>query len=1219
MSSSNFVGLSYDKFKEIVPKETAMYVDSLLEIFRSLEVHNSSVKVLTGRVTEEDHIVFLAMLEALYQSSDELANYLNQIGYCRPEMTLGSYQLTTEEYQALFRRYSSYLPHLANIEDYHTLTPAFIPLELLRTLKSRVNSTSNVVNAIGGYSGVSSFYQNLAKLHKVSKNDLEKRLYQQFFDGVPIEVVTRIENACKKFQAMEESMDRYQSTSWLNTSTIEDKVAISMLLELTSTPDESDYASALVAYLTNHQLSFSKITDALGISNLYFSDQRSLSIAILVHWFNIFLKDVPDRSKMTVGDLVEKCFDRKLIGSIDPLKILSSLGGDISSISGVDAKVKEEIVVVKRQKSQKLIDDFYKDLSYETREFIDLTVKIYELLLKRMQEGKHNKDILLDEDDADTLALFIASYYVKGSVSTFFEGNGITLEDVLKLVNITLSKEEIDAMKVDGNILETRFKRFVFDGNNRSQMRERITIQSIILNLCNRDFNRSIIMEQIFTKLAHASLDKDFKKQLDKYMANVEKKRINNLRNDLFKDLPSQTINFLEQLSITHQMLDDLDLEAIQPLAIIYTISLANGYEQLGHFLRKYGLDSSHFEKHLTSRFNNNSNKKASYDVLNEYYRDYIFGGHNKDKKRSEIDVKSILANAFNKELSSTILMTKVLGESSLTYDSLQDFDKIFKAYEEEQAEEDLSSKRRAAWKYWDINTTTYMDNATTLFKRIKDKLQSAKDSSLTSFVTSDGGAEELALLLSMYADEKTKYIRDYFEHNNLTLQSILTLVGLDASIMDNLAKEEVDDKVAYEHFVKYLINERHSCDDLRFVVVHLLKDNISDSKVIETITKLLGGNYHFLTEEVENLAYHVEVLSPQERLERLRNQTISTIDGDDLQSIISFGADLSEHTKFIYDELPRRAEEDETGEELKRINDEMSSLYSKPTLGQGTDDTSKSQGFFGRLFARPRKEVALSSPQEPVLDLTLLDKVKKDINDCIKALSDETIGYDYIRKYLSLYRAKIIEHRRLFDQSVAELEAKLQRLSPEKEDEFDEYVTIEGNLRIMRSKAQRFATMQALATQEFVKVTQIIVDHSLSSDALELCRTHLLPFIGMENAISIGLGTEKQALDISETMTSLFHALLTRNITEITDNMARIQAAVPAERYSALEAQLESYLSNVKAYKEIEAKEDASSSSATPKVDSPFRLTLDPPTTLNSTRDKVKVYTNKPQNPDHK
>ena len=106
-------------------------------------------------------------------------------------------------------------------------------------------------------------------------------------------------------------------------------------------------------------------------------------------------------------------------------------------------------------------------------------------------------------------------------------------------------------------------------------------------------------MEQIFTKLAHSSLDKDFKKQLDKYMANVEKKRINDLRSELFKDLPSQTINFLEQLSITHQMLDDLDLEAIQPLAIIYTISLAKGYEQLGHFLRKYGLDSSHFEKYL--------------------------------------------------------------------------------------------------------------------------------------------------------------------------------------------------------------------------------------------------------------------------------------------------------------------------------------------------------------------------------------------------------------------------------------------------------------------------------------------------------------------------------------------------------------------------------------------------------------------------------------------
>lgn len=1217
--SSTFVGLSYDKFKEIVPKETASYVDNLLEILHSLEAHNFFVKVGEGKVTEESHIVFLAMMEALYESSDEYANYLNQIGYYRPTMAMHGSGLSLEERKSLFRHYSGYLPKLTAIEKYRTLPPSHIPLNMLNTLKSSINSTSNVAYAFGGYYEVDSFYQNLGKLVKASRKSLEQKLYQEFFDGVPIDVVTRIENACKKFQLMEENMENYSNNSWIHTSTSEDKVAIAMLLELTSSSDESDYTSALVAYLTNHHLSFSAIKNALGISNFYFSNQGELSIATLLQWFNVFLKEAKDRSKITVGDLVEKCFDRKLIGSLEPLKILSSLGGDISSINGVDAKVKEEIVVVKRQKSQKLMDDFYKDLPYETREFIELTVKIYELLLKRMQEGKHNKDILLDEDDADTLALFIASYYVKGSVSTFFEGNGITLEDVLKLVNITLSKEEIEAMKVDGDILMSRFKRFVFDGTNHGQLRERIKIQGIILNLCNRDFNRSIIMEQIFTKLAHSSLDKDFKKQLDKYMANVEKKRINDLRSELFKDLPSQTINFLEQLSITHQMLDDLDLEAIQPLAIIYTISLAKGYEQLGHFLRKYGLDSSHFEKYLPSRFNNNSNKQISYDVLNEYYRDYIFGGHNKDKKRSEIDVKSILANAFNKELSSTILMTKVLGASSLSYDTLKDFDKLFKAYEEEQAKEDLSSKRRAAWKYWDVNTTTYMDNATALFKRIKDKLQSSKDSSLVSFITSDGDAEELALLLSMYADEKTKYIRDYFEHNNLTLAAILDLVGLDASIMNNLAKEEVDDKVAYEHFVKYLINERHSCDDLRFVVVHLLKDNISDSKVIETITKRLGGNYGFLTEEVEKLAYHVEVLSKEERLEKLRGQTISTIDGDDLQSIISFGADLSEHTKFIYDELPKRAEEDKTGEALKRINDEMSSLYSKSKSSEEGDSSPKTQGLFGRLFARSKKEIALASTQEPVLDLELLDKVKKDIDDCIKTLSDETIGYDYIRKYLSVYRTKIIAHRRLFDETVAALEAKLQTLSPEKEDEFDEYVTTEGNLRIMRSKAQRFATMQALATQEFVKVTQIIVDHSLSSDALELCRTHLLPFIGMESAISIGLGTEKQALDLSETVAHLFHALLTRNIAEITDNMARIQAAVPAERYSALEAQLESYLSSVKAYKEIEAKEEADLSTAQPKLESPFNLTLDSPTTLAGAKDKVKVYTNKPQNPDHK
>ncbi len=1213
MGNNSFVGLNYDKVMEIVTPETATYINNLLGILRGLESDHFVTKVSGGKVENKYHIILLAALESLYQLGNDYATYLNQIGYVRPETSFSTLKTSIDERRSLFSRYGDVLPKFPLFERYRSLVPSHIALNALDIARRTMDSTTNVARALGGYYAVDNFYGNLASLAKANIKTLNHKLYQEFFDGVPVDVVAKMEKACKNLQCMEGYANNYGDSYWINTCTREDKAAVAMLLALT-TSDKTDYNEAIVHFLSDNHVERDRIIQSLDLSRVYFTNPPELSITTLIQFFSPYLKDVSDKSKMTVGDLLEKCFDRNLIGSIETLKLVVSFGGDTKNIKNIDAKIKDQIAVIQRQKSQKIIDDFYKDLKYETQEFIELTVKIYELLLKKMQEGKHNKDILLDEDDADTLALFIASYYVNGSVSNFFKGHGITLDNVLKLINITISKEEIDAMKVDGNILTSRFKRFVFDGNNHGQLRERITIQSIILNLCNRDFNRSVIMESIFTKLAHASLDKDFKKQLDEYMADVERKRINVLRNDLFQGLPSETITFLEQLSIVHQMLANVDLEAIQPVAIIYTISLVDNYIELRQFLKTYGLDSHHFEKYLPSHYSYDSRKQVSFDVLNEYYRDYIFGGHNKGKERFEIDVKSILANAFNKELSSTILITKVLGDSALSYDSLQDFDNFFKSYALEKAKEDLCSKRQAVWKYWDINATTYIDNASILFSRIKNKLDSAKEGSLATFTTSDADVEKLAMLLSIYVDDKTKYIRDFFEHNNLALPAILALVGLDASIMKDLAKESADDKVSYEHFAKYLVSERHSYDDLRFVVVRLLKDNSGNSDIIERITKKLGGNYEFLKEEVENLAYHVEVLSPEERLKRLRDQTVSTLDSGDLQSIINFGTGLSEHTKFIYEELPRRAKEDTTGEALKRINDEMGSLYSKPQIEE-LDVPSKTQGFFGRLFAKPKKEEMTTSKQEPVLDVTLLEQVKEDIRDCMDTLSSELIGYDYIRKYLSTYRAKIIEHRRLFDQAVADLEAKLQKLSPDREEDFDEYVITEGNLRIMRSKAQRFATMQALATQEFVKVTQIIVDHSLSSDALELCRTHLLPFIGMESAISIGLGTEKQALDISETMVGLFHALLTRNISEITSNMARIQAAVPAERYTALEAQLEDYLTSIKAYKEIESKETESFESST----SPFNLTLDAPDTIVPDTPKVKVYTNSTPQPNDK
>ena len=95
------------------------------------------------------------------------------------------------------------------------------------------------------------------------------------------------------------------------------------------------------------------------------------------------------------------------------------------------------------------IKNFYDALKYSTKDYINDTVKIYQILTKYI--GKH--ELLNSSDDIDSLALLISSYYYNGIVSEFFKDNGVTLEYILGFFNISITKEEINYTVLDKNIV----------------------------------------------------------------------------------------------------------------------------------------------------------------------------------------------------------------------------------------------------------------------------------------------------------------------------------------------------------------------------------------------------------------------------------------------------------------------------------------------------------------------------------------------------------------------------------------------------------------------------------------------------------------------------------------------------------------------------------------------------------------------------------------------
>lgn len=112
----------------------------------------------------------------------------------------------------------------------------------------------------------------------------------------------------------------------------------------------------------------------------------------------------------------------------------------------LDAIVNQHIEIEKHNNSSNYVKSFYSDLPRKIKEFANFTAKTYLLILQKMKENKHNEKLLFAEDDADTLALLIATYYYNGDVSEFYKDYGITLDKILKLLNISLNKEEIEEL-----------------------------------------------------------------------------------------------------------------------------------------------------------------------------------------------------------------------------------------------------------------------------------------------------------------------------------------------------------------------------------------------------------------------------------------------------------------------------------------------------------------------------------------------------------------------------------------------------------------------------------------------------------------------------------------------------------------------------------------------------------------------------------------------------
>ena len=1163
--------LSYKELKEKLPKDTLKIIDDVLPYLSYYADHDKNYRMhftddtYAGGLTS----TVLCLLLNFACNNKEIEAFLASHGFNNHMIdiysTLEDYvdrnQLTEAGKAAAFTKFSYLLPIFKDSIEYETYYPTDLLLDWLK--KYNKECTKFVYDKLFTAS-FGSLSKNLELVGNERREKESHELEISTYENLPISVINYLEIASKIRSLLINSSFDYKS---LKTGNENDLTALSLFMalycyeDLENGKDGISLSQTIVDTLTSLGVNKS----GLRVSNSYDLSKVERNVNAINRCFKRYYKngcnEGKDTSQISVLDIMNNLFDRNFTNSFIIEKLLAAHGVDINNLKDFKGIVERSIEEKKKEKESKKIETFYSRTNKYTRTFLENSSRVYTLVLKKMKEGKHNSKVLTDEDDADTLSLLISSYLFNTDVAKFYQNHGITLEEIMKYVGIELKPSEIEREELDEKVLINRFQRFLEDGVNKNKEAKKVTINEISYNLCDREFNKTTIMEDIFNTLSNSSaLDANFLVQLKDELERKEKIRRLSIAQELFKHSSMETIKFFEQVSKYHQICSanlstNYTEDDIKTISILFAI--LSREDSISEVFSDLGITRENLRSALKINSLNIDKLNSDIDIIASEYVPYIIRTQKIDDI-GQASVYNIAKNLFKKENSNSISIKRLLNTFGLTYDTFEDFDKEHEA---------LNYKSKLLCHGVLMNNEII--NAITLCEYFAQKRANNKLD--IPGIKTDDDIATLSLLIAMGHDLSSGYY-PYEERNDrcivdkilnkygLTQEFLLKWAQLSQSDIENISNRRINYTLGNRFVSKFIPTKPLVLTSEVFRA--LFDKDINESDLIqELITD--EKRYKMLKYEIETKKDYESSLTIEDRISELTEQGIDYIDIEDIDSILNFGNSLKNHSKYIYDELPKLALSDSNEKSIETIKSLTTKVYNP--------EEQKRRNIFTRLFTLDKREM---SPRI-VVNKDALTELKDVINKHVIQLSGEVHGYDAIRRYLEAYRAKNREYLQIVRDLRDKVEKELSGLDPKKPSQYARFLQLSSIKQILNDKVNRFETTVKIAEQDLIRINQSIVTHFITINSLDMAKTDLFPLIGAELAIAQGRMTEKGALEISKNAIGLFTALLEGNTSQTMESMRLLQGtSIPQDVLDTISRDIEVHIEGIKQREQLEALE---------------------------------------------
>lgn len=1136
------MNLTYEEYLNLIPEDTKNFVKRVLQyidIRWSVEASGHSM------ANANDVAVCMTCSLLAAWENNEARGKLSACG-CR----VGNIQfsedclreLTAEREKELFERYGSLFLTFSDKTQYYSQSMYDILKGAMYETKRYSFSRSFGIDEVS-YRYIKSYADTLKKERT---EEIEADLYKD----LPVDVVFYLEYASK---IRTELLKLFKRRSLVEDKYIKNNDSYLVPLSLFYTLFELDNTQVkdILVYFNGKGITRDAVKNLVRIPAASEVKKNDANLECIKYLYRPYF-EAKDGEDINVKTIVKRLLDRNITNNIGVERILSSLNVGVQDLSNMD----EEIDKYKEIERDRQIREFYDGLNVDTRDYINFATKIYQLLLEKMKEEKHNKYILSSVDDADTLALYIASSFYNTNIEKFYVGHGVSLDKVLKLLNITITKEEIDSQELDSRITMDRFARFVNDGVNANKKSSAITIDNVAMNLCNREFNKSMAMEHIFEGIRRdIDLPEDFTNRVRSYLTKLERDRRDKLIEQIFKDKSNEYYNFMEMAYKAYRVMDRTgyekehdDIENIK-LAILYAVLFTKHEDSK---IYKYvGITVDDIDDWYNTQIKSYLAGELDIDVVASKLVPFV------KEENGKIKVKIFIKE--NKDMS----MVRFLAGLNINYDDLCDLDKV---REEIKTKEQRELLRKQVDECLDFKFDTVSKNIVVDAVRIYEYLVNNKRGIVEQL--SDSDIEDLSLFLGLiegyvsedkitnnivYSEYGKAYRSndEYVSKYNITYEKVLELLGYSADELNS------DKDLNYDIFIEYF---KKYCDSKKITIT---KNDLTrmlfrkESDVVRKIVESFGVDYiAYKTEFIYNKDY-LDTLSMEERATILAELKAYELEPDSTTDIVSYGSELGIHTKYINSEFPEVVKQGERNSSVASIKDVIDKIYSKET------STRKKQSWFDRIFGTGEQE-------EPSIDINeyVLEELKKKVVEHIEPLYQDIKTFEDLVKYMEVYRKKNLEYLDKVNDAIEYYRIRMNEID---KDDVLETLKIDVYLKALNAKRDSFVLTDQLLRNYIYSLYVLIKGDLTTITGLEMARDTLIPLIGASNIMSIGIDNQRMGIEANKYIAKLLESVVSKNNVGMRDNLEELRKlGVSDDRLLEISTDVNKYIEQITSSREL-------------------------------------------------